>query len=88
MKPERVPIKGPVGKDEEGNLDGFMPEAQERYEEEGGRSRDIVTDVPGLDPFRMMAPETDHTPNFTHNEKQSKPEYGKFEGRGNGGVGL
>lgn len=81
----KAPNKGPQGKDREGN-DSYMPEPQEKYEEEG--ERDVVTDIPSLDPFALLAPETDHTPNHTAGPKPSRPEYGKHEGRGNGGVGL
>ena len=85
MKPERLGNKGPVGKDREGG-NSYMPEPQEKYEEEG--QRDVVTDIPSLEPFDLRALDSDHTPNFTKGPKPTKTEYGKFTGRGDGGVGL
>jgi len=87
MNPSKVPIKGPQGKDEEGRLGWPMPEPQEAYEEEGGRI-DKADGNFTQDPFELKAPESDHTPNFTSAPKSGKPEYGRHEGRGNGGVGL
>jgi hypothetical protein len=87
MRPEKVPIKGPHGKDDEGELEGAMPEVQEKYEEEGEHV-DLVGGEPTQDPTTLAAHAGDHTPNFTRGERQPKPEYGKFSGRGDGGVGV
>jgi hypothetical protein len=87
MKPQRIPIKGPIGKDDEGELDGAMPEVQEKYEEEGEHP-DLVGGDPVQNPTVLTAHYGDHTPNFTRGERQPKPNYGKSEGRGNGGVGI
>lgn len=80
------PNKGPQGHSDYGADSEYMPEPQERYEEEG--ERDVITGDRSLDPFDHRAPETDHTPNHTEGPKPSKPEYGRHEGRGDGGVGL
>ena len=88
MRPAKVDIKGPVGKDHEGNVTKGMPEPQE-YCEENGEHKDFVGDNEVVqDPTTLKAPEDDHTPNHTRAPKSGKPGYGKFEGRGNGGVGL
>lgn len=81
------PNRGPQGKDDEGELGGFMPEEQERYEEEGEHP-DLVGGEPTQDPTTLRAHEGDHTPNHTKGPKPSKPEYGKHEGRSNAGLGL
>jgi hypothetical protein len=85
MKPEKVPIKGPVGRDDEGG-DSYMPEPQEHYESYGEHIG--VTDIPPLDPFDLKAPEGDHTPNHTKAPKGSKIGWNFQHGRGNGGVGI
>ena len=72
--------EGPKGKAEAGRQDWPMPEAQERYEEEG--KKDVVTDIPSMDPFDLKAPETDHTPNHTSGPKQAKTENFFHHGRG------
>jgi hypothetical protein len=77
--------KGPVGKDEEGNLD-VMPEPQERYE--NNPVKDVVTDIPSMDGFELKAPEDNHTPNFTKAPKGGKIGWNFQHGRGNGGVGI
>lgn len=73
---DKAPNKGPVGKDDEGELDGMMPEHQERYERDG--QKDVIDGPRSLDPFDHRAPDSDHTPNHTTGPKISKPEYGKF----------
>ena len=88
MRPERVPIKGPVGKDDEGDFEVPMPEAQETYETDGMRVDFTGVSDPVQDPTELRAHEEDHTPNFTKLARQSKPAYGRYEGRGSGGVGL
>jgi hypothetical protein len=75
-------MMGPKGKSDYGN-EAQMPEPQE-YREANGE-KDVVTDIPTMDPFELKAPEDNHTPNMGGS---SKPNYGKHEGRGNGGVGL
>lgn len=89
MNPKKYsdPGRGPVGKDEEGNLEGVMPEHQERYEENKERM-DVVGAEPPQDPTELRAHEEDHTPNFTREARQSKPLYGRYKGHGSGGVGL
>lgn len=77
MKPERVPIKGPQGRDEEGNLTPPMPEPQEKYEG-NDEHPDIVDGNFTQDPFSLKAPESDHTPNHVKGPKSGKTEYGKF----------
>lgn len=81
-----VPIKGPQGKGTAGRTDWPMPEAQESYEEEG--KRDVVTDIPSMEPFDLKAPEGDHTPNGTTVLKDGKIGWSFQHGRGNGGVGV
>jgi hypothetical protein len=87
MKPEKVGIKGPVGHANIGREDWPLPEVQEKYEANGVNA-DLVAGEPTQDPTSLRAPETDHTPNHTKGPKPDKPNYGKHEGRGNGGVGL
>jgi hypothetical protein len=79
MNPERIPIKGPVGKNNEGRRGWPMPEPQESYEENGVHS-DLVDGNFTQDPFTLKAPEADHTPNASSSGgiKKGKPEYGKF----------
>lgn len=87
MKPERVPIKGPQGRDEEGNLTPPMPEPQEKYEG-NDEHPDIVDGNFTQDPFSLKAHEEDHTPNYTRAPKGEKTGWNFQHGRGNGGVGI
>ena len=87
MIPPKVPIKGPQGKDDEAGILKHGAEFQEHYEERNERP-DLVGGDPTQDPTSLKAPDSDHTPNTTKGPKSAKPNYGKFEGRGNGGVGL
>ena len=72
---DKAPNKGPQGKDDEGDGPDSLIGCQEEYE---GGQHVGVTDIPGLEPFSLRAPEGDHTPNFTKEPKREKAEYGKF----------
>jgi hypothetical protein len=79
MKPERVPIKGPVGKgdiDTDCDRDDEMIEPQEQYESYG-EHRDLVAGDPTQDPTTLKALDSDHTPNHVRGFKSGKPNYGK-----------
>ena len=78
-------MKPPKGKSDYGN-DAQMPEPQERYEEEG--LKDVVTDIPSMEPFDLKAPEEDHTPNGKTVLKDGRIGWSFQHGRGDGGVGL
>lgn len=78
--------KGPRGWDEASHSLSAK-EPQGKYFTNG--ERDIITGARSLDPFDHLAPETDHTPNFTKGSRQSKSKYGEYhDGTGNEGLGL
>ena len=87
MRPVRIPIKGPQGKDDESGILKHGAEFQEMDESDGKRVYSVPTGFV-QDPTELKASDEDHTPNHTKGPKPSKPEYGRFYGRGNGGVGL
>ena len=47
------PNKGPQGKSDYGQDSYYMPEPQERYEEEG--EKDVVRDIPSHGPIRASS---------------------------------
>lgn len=87
MKPARIPVKDPVGKDDESGILKAGVEFQEKFEEEGGRV-DVVDGNFVQNPFALKADDEDHTPNFTKAPKGEKIGWNFQAGRGNGGVGL
>jgi hypothetical protein len=83
-----IPQKGPVGKPSPGSK-LTKPEPQEQYESYGDHKDLCTYDIAPIESLKAL--EGDHTPDnsaITHGIKVSKPNYGKSEGRGNGGVGL
>lgn len=62
-------------------------EPQEKYEGKSSKV-DLKDGNFTQNPFELMAPETDHTPNHTKGPKPAKPEYGHFTGRDSDGMKL
>lgn len=90
-----IPFKGPQGKDKLSHSKFTPPEPQEEYEEKG------CSETEGMPPHNdgviihqtngLKADSGDHTPDnyfITRSGEKEKPNYGKSNGKGNGGIGL